>query len=263
MYTAAQKSEAVFPLKRYLLLAANNIIKLSVQLIVIYLCAHKLSLKDYALYQTVWLYVNVLSVIALFGLPNLILAYPTGNIVFWLRKNKLAVVVFFIGLNVLPLLYLLFIESNFSWQARGLLALLVIVQNVSVIAEARAIKLELEKRVVRANLLYAILFLAIHIFLLYYGYSLPLLLVILVILQIVKTLFLSRSIPAQVAGLQPLNLGKQWLYLGLGEVLGVIYKWLDKWLILYFISLTRFILPLLPWSLLLSLVFLQKGLIAF
>jgi O-antigen/teichoic acid export membrane protein len=116
------------------------------------------------------------------------------------------------------------------------------VQNVSVITEARAVKLELEKRVVRANLLYAILFLAIHIFLLYYGYSLPLLLVTLVILQIIKTLILLSSIHAEVAGLQPLNLGRQWLYLGLGEVLGIIYKWLDKWLILYFLSLSQFAL---------------------
>ena len=37
-----------------------------------------------------------------------------------------------------------------------------------------------------------------------------------------------------------LSTGKQWFYLGLNDVLGIIFKWLDKWVILFFVSVTEF-----------------------
>lgn len=36
------------------------------------------------------------------------------------------------------------------------------------------------------------------------------------------------------------TLGKQWLFLGLHDVIDTVFKWLDKWLILAFVSLQQF-----------------------
>ncbi len=239
LHIAGPKNDDSVPLKRYILLFANNFIKLSVQLAVIFLYARSLPIMDYGIYQTVWLYVNILSVVALFGLPNLILTYGLGDLIYWLRTNKRFTIIYF--LTIIVALALFFTHKGvFTWQIKLLLVLYLLFQNLSIIAETFSIKVGSDTRVVIVNMFFAVLFLMSHVVLLNIGYSLPLLLICLLVLQMLKSAFLFRSIPRSLKVQTFSDVGKQWFYLGLVDVLGVLYKWLDKWIILFFISVSQF-----------------------
>lgn len=237
--TKKRYDEAI-PFKRYFLLIANNIVKLAVQLAVLLLYARMLSIHEYGIYQTVWLFVNVISVFALFGLPNLILTYGRGVIFNWIACNKRLVAVHLVLLHLISGICFFLNDFLYSWQNIILIYFLIILQCLATIAETLSIKQDRDIRVVIVNIISALLFLSAHVLVLYFGYSLPLLLIQLLFIQLFKLILLSpRGVSAErVPSLR--GLGRQWMYLGLVDSLSVLYKWLDKWIILFFISVSQF-----------------------
>jgi len=228
---------------RSLLLLLSLSFKLFAQIAVIFIYARHLSYQDYGSYQSVWLYTNIIGVIGLFGLPSLILSASIKNIKNWIGENKITFWIGVILMNLIPFTYILFFYTQLSFSIRLLLTALIITQNVCIITETIAIKSEKEKLVLISNIIFNIGFLGYHIFVLYYGYTLHLLLTGLIILYLVKTFFVmsfSYRIRIHEKNVAIPNLGKQWLYLGLNDTLGIIFKWLDKWVILLLVSVTQF-----------------------
>jgi O-antigen/teichoic acid export membrane protein len=229
--------------KRSLLLLLSLSFKLLVQIVVIFVYARYLSVSDYGNYQSIWLYANVGSIIGLFGLPSLLLSISLKNIIKWVKENKVVFFLAFMLLNLIPFVVLLFFRNQFPINTRFLLLLLIIIQNVSIIAETIAIKAEKEKLVLVSNIVFNVAYLSLHIFLLYYGYSLHLLLLGLAGLYLIKTfilLFYKHHYMVQDNNTTVQAIGKQWLYLGLNDTVSVISKWLDKWVILLLLSATQF-----------------------
>lgn len=226
------------------LLISSSAMRLIAQLVVLYLYAKQLSYIDYGLYQSVWLYVNVISVIATFGLSSLLLSTPINSIQAWVQQNKKLFTLVAIAVNAIPIMYLLLTANDFSNTIKLLLIILSFVQNISIIAETVAIKYEKEKWVLASNIIFSIGYLAIHLLALYTNYSLPFLLMDITILFTIKAIVLfavSRlQMQQQSMPLSILLSGKQWFYLGINDVLGVVFKWLDKWVILFFVSIPQF-----------------------
>ena len=230
--------------KRSILLIVGNLIKLAVQLAVIYVYSRNLAVPDYGRYQSVWLYINVFSVISLFGLPAILLSANQVDIRQWINSNKKLFMSFVAGLLLLPVAWLLCINEQFDLQERLLLCSLLLLQNFSIIAETISIKKEKEQRILVVNIFFNLLYLLAHFWVLRSGqYSLSVLLICLNILLVGKSLLLlpgrnkmtrdEKHIPSH-------SLGKQWLYLGMFDIVAVLFKWIDKWVILIFISLSDF-----------------------
>lgn len=240
--TASKPSESRFA-RRSFTLMGSNVLKLFVQLAIIYLYSRKLSVLEYGQYQSVWLYLSVLSVLGLFGLPAMMLSTPFYALKHWILKHKFTFSTATILLYLLPFSYLFLSSSQFNPSSVFLLAAITILQNVGILAETVAIKMEKEWRLLLANLFFAGGYLLVHIVLLKMGYSLNRLLLGLMLLFLMKILLLpnSKKVSFPVSEQETSNaLGKQWLYLGVFDVIGVLFKWLDKWMVLFFISLSQF-----------------------
>jgi len=227
--------------KRSFLLISSSIIRLSAQLIIIFLFSRQLPLAAYGLYQSVWLYVNVMSVIALFGLPSLILSASVSSVRQWISENKIIFTTFFLLLNIAPLAYVLFAATEYSLTIKLLVIAITVIQNIAIVTETIAIKNKKEKLVLISNLIFSTGFLACHLFILYSGYSLQWILISITLLFLLKSLLLFWGVRTeQLLPAAQAVAAKQWFYLGLTDITGVIFKWLDKWLILAFISVTQF-----------------------
>ncbi|UEG49578.1 hypothetical protein LK994_13130 [Ferruginibacter lapsinanis] len=229
---------------RSLLLLISKLLPVAVQLLIIFIFSRRLSYDDYGSYQSIWLYIGVLSAIGLFGLPSLLLSSSLQNILTWIKENKKTAIPIFVLLNLLPIVYLLTMVQHFTIGTKLLLLTVLIAQNISIIIETIAIKNENEKRVVISNIIFAAFFLTWHLYVLNSGYSLIKLLPGLLLLYIIKSLFLlqkkNNALPDQHTILAEDNIGKQWLYLGINDVLGMLFKWLDKWVILLLVTTAQF-----------------------
>jgi O-antigen/teichoic acid export membrane protein len=239
--TATDLSIATFA-KRSSLLISSSVIRLAVQLSILFLFSRNLSLADYGLYQSVWLYLNVLSMVALFGLPSLILSSSLLNIRQWIKQNSKLFICIALLVNFIPIFYVLFATTAYTFTTKLLIIVLSLIQNICILAETIAIKNKKEKLVLASNLIFAVGYFISHLIILYSNYSLQLILVTIIILFLIKTILLGlmsikqeSNKPAVAAAL-----GKQWFYLGLYDVISVVFKWLDKWVILFFISITQF-----------------------
>jgi O-antigen/teichoic acid export membrane protein len=229
--------------QRSFLLIASQLIRLAAQLSIIFIYARHLSYKDYGLYQSVWLYVNVISILSLFGLPSLILSTPQKNIFKWIKENGNHFFIIAVALNLLPRIFLLAVIHEFDITERFLIVVLIVIQNISIITETITIKKEKETLVLVANIIFTIGYFICHLFVLYTGYSLQLLLTGLIVVFIVKTIilfFFSKQQQEHPLDIHLIKTGTQWFYLGLVDLLGVLFKWLDKWLILFFLSVSQF-----------------------
>ncbi|RYY63774.1 MAG: hypothetical protein EOO13_19240, partial [Chitinophagaceae bacterium] len=231
--------------RRSILLIVGNLVKLAVQLAVIYLYSRILSVTDYGRYQSIWLYVNVFSVIGLFGLPSILLSSSTAGMLQWIRGNRNLISILFSLLFIGPLIWILSLSTQFSWLERSLLCSLLLFQNMSIIAETLAIKKEQERKVLVVNIFFNAGYLIAHLWVVYsMTFSLMTLLAVLSLLHVLKALVLLKSrAHLWAAGNENIDahlIGKQWLYLGLYDVVAVLFKWVDKWIILVFISVGQF-----------------------
>ncbi|MEJ7625736.1 MAG: polysaccharide biosynthesis C-terminal domain-containing protein [Ferruginibacter sp.] len=227
--------------KRTSLLIGSRLLKLFVQLIILYYYSRNLSYDEYGIYQSVWLYINVISVISLFGLPSLLLSSSNRDIKKWIKDNKKIFLPAALLCNLIPILYILVGTEYYSSSDRALIIALTIIQNVTIILETIAIKNIKEKQVFIANIIFNAGYLVSHILVLKKGYSLSLLLSWLLVVFFLKILlFLPFRANEVHATDHKADTGKQWFFLGLFDVVSVLYKWLDKWVILIFISVSQF-----------------------
>ena len=228
---------------RISVLSASAILKFLLQFIIIVVFAKKLSLADYGTYQSVWLYINFFSVVGLFGLSALLLSSPADAVFSWIKENKKKLYSAALLINLLAVGCLFGFGSGFSLSEKLLLLSLLAAQNISFIGEALLIKIEKEKNVFFANMIYLFFYSTAHFYFLYHSYSLPQLLVCLTGATFVKCILLAvhcRDIKITGENTGTVTIGSQWLYLGLIEILGIVVKWLDKWVVLFLLPVSQF-----------------------
>lgn len=227
---------------RSVMLMFSGMLKMLVQLTVILLYARLLSVESYGQYQSVWLYTQVISVISLFGLPSLLLSAGSENIQRFVQQYRTRTAIIATLLFLIPVLLLWICEPGFTLLQKGLLAMLILAQNIATVREVWILKHGSHKKVFMANIVFSILFLSTHIALSGSRYSLDTLLLLLIAVCIVKSALLKpTTLPiASTAELPAAITGSQWLYLGLFDTINTVYKWLDKWIILSFLTVSQF-----------------------
>ncbi len=217
--------------------------RLAVQLVIIFVYARQLSVSDYGIYQSVWLYVNVISVISLFGLPALLLSTSLSQITYWVKLHLKLFITITLFVNLVPLLYVLFAITSYSYSIKLLVVTIIILQNLAVITETIAIKNQKEKLVLISNLIFSAGFLIAHLYILYNHYFLWLLLfciAIMLVLKIIVLIFFGKNKIIIKPETNENEISNQWFYLGINDILGVAFKWVDKWVILFFVSVSQF-----------------------
>jgi O-antigen/teichoic acid export membrane protein len=237
--------------KRSSLLIASQCIKLLVQLLILFLYSRLLSVNEYGRYQLVWLISNVISVVGLFGLPSLLLSYPLANIQTYIGQKRRQLIVYGTLLQLIPLLYLLFSIQTWPTVEVVLLVMMTWIQYASILAETLAIKQQEESKLLGVNLLHQFLFLGIHLLVYVNNYQLVYLLWGLILSLLIKiaclwdpflTLFKKSSSTAIDEVIETDSIGSQWLFLGANDLMLVLFKWIDKWLILLLLSVSQFAL---------------------
>jgi len=229
--------------KRSFLLITSKLMRVCVQFFILFLYARRLSYEQYGLYQSIWLYVNVLSVFGLFGLPSIILSASNHTIIAWIKENKKSFLITAIILNIVPLIYFYFKTPEYSFMIWLLLLGVTIIQNISIIVEAIAIKREKETLVLVANMIFITGYLLCHVIILFNGYSLPLLLTSIIFIFLLKSIVIilsDKKLLVTENHFTVTDIGKQWFYLGLYDTVSVVGKWLDKWIILLLLSFSQF-----------------------
>jgi O-antigen/teichoic acid export membrane protein len=228
---------------RSFVLIISKLIRVFIQLFILFLYSRKLSYNDYGQYQSIWLYVNIFSVFGLFGLPSVLLSISTSNIISWIKKNKIIFLSTALALNTIPLLYIYIKSPEYNTTIWILLIVLTLTQNISIIAETIAIKKEKEILVLISNIIFITGYLFCHVVILLNGYSLPKLLLAIILIFLIKSIVIifadKNLLVADIYTPIP-NLGKQWFHLGLFDTISVMGKWLDKWIILLFLSFSQF-----------------------
>lgn len=228
-------------LPRISYLAASSVIRFFIQIVIIFLYSHQLSLRLYGQYQFIWMFLNFFSLIMLFGLGSLVLSTPLYEIKNWIHAKVKLITAVFIFFNITALVFLLIRGEYFTLTEKGLLIFLLLLQNLIVVAEAIAIKKEKEKKVFWANIIYLVFYATAHLYVFYIGYSAQMLLLLLSGAAIIKTLMLFYNLNLNLSIVaKATSIGSQWFYLGLNEVLGVVAKWIDKWVILFFLPIADF-----------------------
>jgi len=104
--------------KRSLLLIAGSMVKIAVQLLILYIFSRQLNYIDYGKYQSLWLYLNVLSVIGLFGLPAILLSSSYSTITNWIKQNIAGFSLLAFLFNIIPLAFVVVASVDFSIKER-------------------------------------------------------------------------------------------------------------------------------------------------
>jgi len=231
--------------KKSLILMGNSTLKLLTQITIIVILSKKISIEKYGIYQSVWMYINIISVCTLFGLPSLILSSQQGSLKIFIKENIIKLILISAILNFFIILYLLVLKDSISLEIKLLLYFFTLLQNISIVLDTQIIKREKEYFLLISNFIFNIIYFGIHLFFIFYGFSISKLLAYISIVYFLKNLiqlfFLSRNKPSDNNNLgHEISIGSQWFYLGVTDIVGVIFKWIDKWVILIFISLKEF-----------------------
>lgn len=190
------------------------------------------------------MYANIINVIISFGFSSVILSSNLNFLFSFIRKNKKKGLIFYSILWIACLSAFFLFAKNFSDSLKILLIVFLIIQNVSTITETFLIKRQGEKISFAINLIYSLLFLGWHLYVLLTNYSLFYLIEGITILSIFKWIVMlinpekgSLSAATNVSEKQFLN---HWIYLGTNDVFGIISKWIDKFFLLYMLTAADF-----------------------
>ena len=216
-------------------------LKFGVQLAIAIFFSHRLSLEEYGDYQFIWMFVNFFSLISLFGLSNYLLSTSIAQLLAIIKKFKKKIVIVLSLVNIAAILFVYLSNNNLSGGEKILLVCLLLLQNISLAIDAIAIKNQEEKRLATATLLYLIIFIAGHMWFYFNQHDFLVLLIFIIVATILKAVFLfpkKTAYPA-VANYSS-ETAQQWLYLGLNELFATLVKWVDKWILIFFLSGAQF-----------------------
>lgn len=209
-------------------------------LAVIVLFSRSLSTQQYGQYQNFWVQLYLLSSLGTLGLGSLIFNYPPSE----LRRFFSRLPLRFWG-AVLGLLLLL--TGMFSWlqaSAMGgtLPALFFLVYSLGLWGELVLHGLRRFGLLAGINLVYALVFYAVHDYWLGEGRSVDLLFEYLILVLSLRLFILAGAI---LPGLKKVPMGREsvparekrtlWIHLGLYELSQLLFRWMDKFLISLFL----------------------------
>lgn len=234
--------------KRSALLSSARILQVAVTFLVFWFYSLRLAKEDYGIFQQVFVLVSFFSGILFLGLPLLIASLPakgSGKYIRGIiRKNKLIYTAIFSSCVIFIMVFCHFI----SLYERLLVALLVIANAGCILLELYLVKIHRDKFVLVSNILYSMLFLAIHYFIIDQDiFSLQQLIMFLLILSAFRLLLMFLMNRQYIREDMHIlnaetndNYLSQWKFLSLNEALDTISKQADKLFLLWLLSAAAF-----------------------
>lgn len=208
-------------------------------LIITILYSRQLEYGDYGKFQTTWVLVSLVGTILSFGLPAIILATPSSSFKTYLKQHSKAISIGYSVLLIVAIIVTWLGTEDFSWYGKWLVAAFVLLQTACIVAETRLIKYQKLWQYVTINGVYALIFLAVHLYFLYHPFSLEQLLTatgLLSALKLIACLFVKNVAAVQEDNDIHIPFIKNWLYTGFNEVTGIVARYLDKLFILFLLS---------------------------
>jgi O-antigen/teichoic acid export membrane protein len=229
--------------KRFAWMFLGRVMPVLVLFIITILYSRKLSYADYGIFQSIWMYSNIVSVLICFGLPAVIFSTNLNFLFSFIRAHQNRLRTFYLLLCVGGLSIFFVFAKNLNDSLKFLLVLFFIIQSMISIAETLLIKRNGEKISFIFNFIYSLLFLGWHLYNLYTGYSLYSLIagiVILSVFKLIAILCVPRKNEKHIESFADKHFGNHWAFLGMNDTLGIISKWLDKIFLIYLLSAADF-----------------------
>ncbi len=207
------------------------------------LYSRQLSYYNYGLFQSVWMYTNVISVTISFGIYSLLLSSDLSSFYSLFKNYKKNITAFYLALVTLTFLTFLFTEKNMEYSIRFLLIFFILIQTATLILEVLLIKTGQEKFIFFSNSFYSLVFFGWHYYVLQKSFDLQFLLIGIIILSTLKLFLFSLKIKKIPVGQPNTKVSfNQWKFLGLNDIVGVFAKWIDKLVLIYLLSPGNFAL---------------------
>jgi O-antigen/teichoic acid export membrane protein len=224
-------------------LFAGRLLPVLVLLLITILYSRKLDYETYGMYQSIWMYASLISIIGSFGVSSLLLSIPLPAFIGFVKRYKKEITAFYLLLFVAIVLFFYVYEQNLAPATKGLLILLIAARNVSSIGEVLLIKNHKEIPLFAINAFYAILFFACHYYFVVTPFQLHLLLASLILLTFLKAIavfFWPVAYPAADATGNKKVLINNWFFFGLNDLFGITAKWIDKLFLVYLLTPAEF-----------------------
>lgn len=201
--------------------------------------SRKLSYDEYGIFQSLWMYANIVNVIISFGLSAVVLSTNLDFLFSFIKGNQRKIISFYTAISIIVLAGFFYFSKNFITVEKTLIIAFIIIQNIITVAETLLIKQGGEKKTFVINFFYSLLFFAWHLYILSTGYTLTFLVAGIGIISILKLFAILLSTRRHKTIITDINSRKflsHWAYLGSNEILGIISKWIDKIFLLYLLS---------------------------
>lgn len=229
--------------KRFAWMFLGRVMPMLVLFIITIIYSRKLSYADYGIFQSIWMYSNIVSVLICFGLPAVIFSTNLNFLFSFIKVHQNRLRTFYLLLWIGGLSIFFLFAKNLNDSLKFLLVLFFIIQSIISIAETLLLKRNGERISFIFNFIYSLLFLGWHLYNLYTRYSLYSLIagiVILSVFKLIAILLVPRKNEKYIESFADKRFGNHWVYLGMNDALGVISRWIDKIFLIYLLSAADF-----------------------
>ncbi len=225
-----------------MLLFIGKSFPLIVLFIVSIIYSRYLSYHDNGIFQSIWMYSNILNTMLAFGVTTIIFSSHIAFLISAIKNNKKLIFSFYTLLALLLFLIFFIYEKHYSGTLKILIVVFVILQTAGTLFESICIKQHRESKVLMVNLFYSFAFLAWHLLVLKNSYDLNWLVSGVIGLSLIRLLFLYYFIESIYAYSDQGNRKflTHWGFIGLNDFTGILSRWLDKIILIYLLSPASF-----------------------
>ena len=210
------------------------------------LVSKKIDTTQYGIYQKFWTQLFVFYAIATIGFPVFILTYTPAKAVSIIRRLKRIFYSYYLIFSgILAGTFAIFQEQN---QAEsGLLSFVLCLVFIAVVlADSVMIVFKSFKTLISINLIYSILFCAIHYYIILHGYDFQKILTGILILCLLRLstciFFIRRAYNVNFKAMEEISekewqrIKSLWIQLGINDIITVLFRWADKFILSFIIA---------------------------
>lgn len=223
----------------YYRIMAGRFLPLTAIVGVTILYAHNLSLENYGIFQSVWMYSNLVSVVLGFGISTIIFSTYAQTLLNFISENKKAVVLYYALLWIL-VIAIFWVIAPYKPLLKVSITAFILLQNLNTIWESWLIKNNGDKIYLKINFVYSALFFLWHYFILTHTYVLEDVLLGIVCISALKflLLYLLRKFPesGRIGVINNRSFISNWVFTGANDVISVVSKWIDKLILIYLLT---------------------------
>lgn len=236
-----QSPPAAFSI-RYLWHLSGRLLPLFSLLFITIIYSHRLSLDEYSLFQSVWMYANVISVIIGYGVTTIIFSGDTSTLISFIKRNRKGIFTSYSILALAACVIFYIVSDHFTVALKLLVILFIFFQFVNTILETWIIRNEKQSKYLLINLAYAAFFFLWHLYIVFQpAFQLNLLIVGVIVLSALKMILLFTIKPAatgtdHITAATEKELKRHWTYAGINDIFGILAKWADKLILIYLLT---------------------------